>query len=367
MCHKLSETEILVANFKKRLSGVTSTIINLVPCQSKLGAKIAAIGVGLPAGFPRISFGEWSSMWLPPVGRTHRVWHSRRNFEMLFAILCRDVLRMPLKLVFTSASQRQHSGWTQYLIGQMDRVIATSHQGAAYLCVPSQVIMHGIDTEKFFPDEQGKSHAKEKLGWNDSHQHIVCVGRIRAQKGTDLFVESMLELLPRFPDWMSYIVGRTTAQYVEFQKALEDKIAQAGLSERIRFVGEVGYQTNTGSEEIQKAEHISDVYRASDLYVAPQRWEGFGLTPLESMACGTPVIATNVGAFEDLIVPMQTGEIIERAQLGKMVSACERWMADEDLRRSASVKGVEHVRSHFSLKTEAEALIAVYDELLNKK
>ena len=57
-------------------------------------------------------------------------------------------------------------------------------------------------------------------------------------------------------------------------------------------------------------------YQALDLLVAPQRWEGFGLTPLEAMACGVPVIATTVGAFDELVVEGKTGRLISPGDTG---------------------------------------------------
>ena len=70
---------------------------------------------------------------------------------MLAGVVLRDVFRAPLKLVFTSASQREHTRWTQFLIRRMDRVVATSRKSAGYLKVESRVIMHGIDTHRFSP------------------------------------------------------------------------------------------------------------------------------------------------------------------------------------------------------------------------
>ena len=65
-----------------------------------------------------------------------------------------------------------------------------------------------------------------------------CVGRIRHQKGTDLFVDAMIRLLPDRPDWIGIIAGRTTAEHTGFEKELRQRIADAGLTDRIRFVGE---------------------------------------------------------------------------------------------------------------------------------
>ena len=70
---------------------------------------------------------------------------------MIAGVLLRDVLRAPLKLVFTSAAQRDHQPLTKWLIRRMDAVIATNQRSASFLEVPHTVIMHGVDLEKFHP------------------------------------------------------------------------------------------------------------------------------------------------------------------------------------------------------------------------
>ncbi len=142
----IRDVEVIAPNFKRRLSGVTSTIIQLIPIQRALGQKIAVLGPGLPDSLPSIRFLDLLHLWKAPDGRRCRVWHARRNVEMLPAIILRDLLRMKLKIAFTSASQRRHTGWSKFLIGRMDAVIATSGKTAAYLEVPNDVILHGIDT-----------------------------------------------------------------------------------------------------------------------------------------------------------------------------------------------------------------------------
>ncbi len=343
----IRKVQVIAPNFKRRLSGVTSTIIQLLPVQDRQGLKIAALGPGLPATLPFIRFRDLVHFWTAPEGSSVRVWHARRNLEMLPAILMRDILRMKIRIVFTSASQRKHSGWTKWLISKMDAVIATSAKTSAYLEVPNTVVLHGIDTQRFSPPADRES-AKRACGLDPETKIVGCFGRIRHQKGTDLFVDSMIRLLPDRPDWTAIIAGRATAKHVAFENELKARVASAGLAGRIVFVGE---HTD-----------INDWYRALDLFIAPQRWEGFGLTPLEAMATGVPVVATDVGAFSELIVAgdEETGQIIARDNLDAMVMAAAGFM-DNDERRLASC---EHARIHaernFNIEGEARKLAEIY-------
>jgi mannosyltransferase len=339
----IRDVEVIAPNFKRRLSGVTSTIIQLVPVQRALGQKVAVLGPGLPDELPHLRYRDLIRIWRPPAGKGLRVWHARRNIEMLPAVVMRDILRMPMKIIFTSASQRRHTGWTKWLISKMDGVIATSGKTADYLAVPNTVILHGIDTARFSPPAD-KAEAKRARGLDPQRKVVGCFGRVRHQKGTDLFVDTMIRTLPHCPDWIGIIAGRATGPHVEFENGLKAKVAASGLADRILFVGE---HTD-----------INDWYRALDLFIAPQRWEGFGLTPLEAMATGIPVIATDVGAFPELVLgdEAETGIIIPRSDLEAMAGAAAAFMDDHDRREAAASRARAHAVEHFSIEGEARAL-----------
>ncbi|REJ67403.1 MAG: glycosyltransferase family 1 protein [Planctomycetota bacterium] len=345
------EVDVVAPNFKRRLSGVTSTIIQLLPLQQKLGTRIAGLGPGLPGTLPHVRTRHaWRLLGRPRHGQ-RRVWHARRNVEMAAGVILRHLFRAPLRLLFTSAAQRKHKPFTRWLIRRMDAVVATSRKAGAYLEVPHTVVMHGIDTERFTPPTN-KRALKQSLGFDPDLKLIGCCGRIRHQKGTDLFVEAMIELLPQRPDWCAVFSGRTTAEHAGFLQKLQQQIADAGLSERIRYVGE--------------HPRITELFQSFSLYIAPPRWEGFGLTPLEAMACGVPTVATDAGAFSELIVEGRTGSVVERDNVAALVAAAAPYLDDEELREQASGTAIEHVRANFPLSREAESLNRIYAELLGQ-
>jgi len=342
---KNTDVKVLVPNLKRRLSGVTSTIVRLVPLQAK-NIAIATTGPGLPDHVPHIPL--WRVFFLPR--RTRRVWHGRRNTEMLLGLVLKYIFRKNLALLFTSASQRKHTAYTSWLIGCMDGVIATSRKGQEYLKVPATVIMHGIDTDGFSPPKD-RAALRQKLGLPGG-TIIGCFGRIRHQKGTDVFVDAMLDYLPDHQNSSAIVLGRATSQHQQFEAELKAKIASAGLSERLKFQGEV------------PVDHIAQWYQALDLFVAPQRWEGFGLTPLEAMACGTPVVATTVGAFEELVVSGKTGALVAPGDVHTMTKTIRYALADAGRLADWSKAARQHVTKRFRIIQETDALNAVYKSLL---
>lgn len=341
--------DAIAPNFKRRLSGVTATIARLVPLQAR-EMGVVATGPGLPAHVPHLPLARVAR--LP---RTHRgaprwrVWHARRNTEMIGGLVLRYLLGRRFRLVFTSASQRHHTWLSRWLIARMDWVIATSRAGQAYLKVPSEVIMHGIDTAAFAPPES-RAAARAALGLPELRM-VGCFGRIRAQKGTDTFIEAMLRVLPARPGWGAVVLGRATPQHRGFLEALKARVAEAGLAGRIVFAGEV------------PVDAIADWYRALDLFIAPQRWEGFGVTPLEAMATGVPVIATTVGAFPELIVEGGNGRLVPPGDAAAMAEAAAAVM-DGRAGLWGAEQIVDHARTQHDIAREVAAINAVYRRLL---
>ena len=335
---------VIAPNLKRRLSGVTATVARLVPLQAR-DLPVRATGPGLPPGTPHVPL--WRVALLP--AGTPRVWHARRNVEMLAGLALRHLLRKRLRLLFTSASQRRHSRYTSRLIAAMDRVLATSVKGAAYLERPAEVVPHGIDTAAFRPGE--RAAARARLGLPPGRL-VGCFGRIRHQKGTDLFVDAMLGVLHRHPDAHGIVLGRATPAHRAFEASLRERVARAGAGGRIRFAGEVAVDA------------VADWYRALDLFVAPQRWEGFGLTPLEAMACGVPVLAARVGAFEELVEDGATGRLVRRDDLSAMTAALDDLLGDGDRLAAWGAAARARVEARFTLEAEAARLNAIYREML---
>ena len=340
--------DVLAPNLKRRLSGVTATVVRLLPLQRDRIA-IAAVAPALPDHVPQVRPRAVLTMSRHgPSGV--RVWHARRNSEMLAGLILKHVLRKRLKLLFTSASQRRHTRYSKWLIARMDAVISTSRKTAGYLDRPSTVILHGIDTRDFTPPAD-RAAAKAALGL-PTGPIIGCFGRIRAQKGTGDFVDAMVQVLADKPDAVAIVMGRATEHHQAYERSLREKVLAAGLEDRILFKPEV------------PVDRIAAWYQALDLFIAPQRWEGFGLTPLEAMACGVPVIATRVGAFEELVIDGSTGALIPPQDIDAMADTAATYLDNPAERMFQGEAARRHVEDSFTIDREVEAINAVYKDLL---
>jgi mannosyltransferase len=342
---KSAALELIVPNLHRRYSGVTATNRMVAP---KLARRFRAawLGSNAPDGIARMGFGDLLRLW---GRRAPLIWHARRNNEMIVGVLLR-ALGWPLKLVFTSAAQRHHTWITRWLIRRMDAIIATSDISASYLKREATVVTHGVDTDVYAPPaDRAAAFAESGL---PGRYAIGCFGRVRAQKGSDVFVEAMCRLLPRFPDFTAVIVGAITIEQQGFADNLKKQIAAAGLQSRIVITGELPI------EEVQRW------YQRLTIYAFTSRNEGFGLTLIEAMAAGAALVAARAGAASLVVGDGITGVLVQPGDADALVAALEPLMRDVASAEAMGVRARARVLEKFSLDAEADRIAGVYRTLV---
>src|SRR5712672_1664681 len=296
--------QLIVPNLHRRYSGVTATNRMVAPELSRK-FRAAWLGPDAPDGIARLGVTELLKIWRR---RAPLIWHAQRNNEMIAGVMLRS-LGWPLKLVFTSAAQRHHTWITRWLIRRMDAIIATSDISASFLKRHATVIWHGVDTDRYSPPAN-RAAAFAEAGLPGRYA-IGCFGRVRAQKGSDVFVEAMCRLLPRYPDFTAVLVGAITVEQTAFANELKQRIAAAGLQPRIVITGELDIA------EVQRW------YRRLTIYAFTSRNEGFGLTLIEAMAAGAALVASRAGAAELVVEDGVTGVLTPPGDVDALVAALE--------------------------------------------
>lgn len=351
---------VIITNMKKRYTGVSGTINALMPVQAR-DLEIGFVGEDLPGAqlakaqhpqnFHYLSV--WQAIALSrkklPDGR-HRIWHVRRDPEMMLVIFLRDVLRFPIKLVFTSAAKHRHSWFPRWLISKMDGVIATTPEAASFVPNTTKVVFHGASLERFTPPENKSTAWRRtslpgKLG-------IGLFGRIRPTKGTDIFVDAMIKVLPDYPNFTAIITGQVLAAEDNYKQTMDEKIRAAGLAERIVFLGNL------------PADQIPIWYQNVAIMVACPRYEPFGITPLEAMASGCAVVASRTGAFEYIVLPGETGELVPTGDVDALAVAVKKLMSDTRTIEHMGRAGRARVTAEFSIEKEAQGIADVYRTVL---
>ncbi len=343
--------DLFVTNFNKNFTGVSATAAGVVNVQQKQ-FEMRLVGISLPNCDEPISKREAIKLSkLKPQGKPFAIWHVRRNPEMRAAIWARDVLRLPIKIVFTSAAQRLHSLYPRWLISKMDAVIATTPEAAKYVPHVKAVVPHGVDTQRFKPAKD-RATAWQNLGYGGKYG-LATVGRVRPEKGTDIFVETMIKVLPEHPDMVALIVGKASSKHQKFQQGLEEQIVKAGLSDRLLFVGEVG------------PDKMPELMRSIRLLVALPRYEGYGMTPLEALASGAPFVASDTGYFKAFSNDGQVGKVVPIEDSERAADAISAWLSDKELLDRASDLAPNFIGQQHSVEKEAASIAKVYEDLWN--
>jgi len=340
----LEELDVIIPNLHWNYTGVTATNRMIAPQIARL-VTARWLGSDAPDGIETMTFGDL--MRLRFGHRRPVIWHARRNNEMMVGLVLR-CLGWPIRLVFTSAAQRHHTWITRFLVARMDAVIATSDAAASYLKVPATVILHGVDTQRYHPPKN--RDAEFSVSGLRGKYAIGCFGRVRHQKGTDVFVEAMCELLPRYPDFSAVIIG--AVDDASFEANLKEKVAAAGLAERVKFMGEL------------PIDDVPPWYRRILIYAFTSRNEGFGLTLLEAMASGNALVAARAGAAEAVVTGGRVALLVTAGDPGALIQALEPLMRDPSLAQAMGERARDYVAKNFSIESEAEKYVAVYRPLL---
>ena len=344
----LDALEVVIPNLNWRYSGGTAVNRTIAPLIASRW-RAAWFGQDRPEGIAGLNLGDLARLrFRPPTHGKVRIWHARRNVEMLAGLFL-NLLGYGFALIFNSASQRKKTWLTHFLIARMDAVIATSEPAAQFLRRPATVIHHGIDVDLYSPPPD-RFAAFAETGLPGKYG-IGTFGRVRRQKGSDLFVEAMLRLLPKYPDFCAVVVGLATVDNLPFVEGLKQQIAAAGLADRIRFLGEL------------PVEEVPLWYQRISIYVFASRVEGFGLTMLEAMAAGDAVVATRAGAAEMIITDGEDGVLAPIDDVEALVAALEPLMRDPERIEATGQRARARIVSAFSRDREADEISAVYRQV----
>jgi glycosyltransferase involved in cell wall biosynthesis len=200
-------------------------------------------------------------------------------------------------------------------------------------------IPHGVDTERFSPNQ----HCHRSI--NDAKFSLLHVGRLVSRKHVDLALEALAEIERDDIELLLAGTGR-------HRERLENRAAELGIAEDVDFLGFV------------PEEDLPTLYASSDAFLFLSRYEGFGLTFLESMASGTPVIGTRVGGFPDMVTDGEEGIIVDHGT-NDVANAIERLADDPELiaEMGRRVRAVAESRTWDDVAADTEAVYkAVLEE-----
>ena len=201
------------------------------------------------------------------------------------------------------------------------------------------VLRNGVDLVKFSPIPQ--MEAREELSWDTGRKILLSVRYLIERKGHHLAIEALSQL----PDWQLKIVGRGPEQGKLEQLALDH-----GVADRVTFVGQV------------QQDALRMYYSAADVLVLASSREGWANVLLESMACGTPVVATNIWGTPEVVSAPAAGKLMSQRTAEELVACIRGLLADYPDRQA--------VRKHaedFSWQATSQGQLDLFREITSKK
>lgn len=244
----------------------------------------------------------------------------------------------------------------EQVVEAADLIVANTHEESRQLhelygADPHRVriITPGVDLDVFSPGDQAAARAH--LGMAADAIVVMFAGRIQPLKAPDLVISAAAMLLDRRPELRSRlivpVIGGPSGSGLDTPTWLVEMAAALGVDDVVRFVAPV------------EQARLVDFYRAASVVVVPSYNESFGLVAIEAQACGTPVVAANVGGLTTAVVDGQSGVLVDGHDPADYAAVLERLLPDPATLASMGRAAARHARQ-FGWSRTAERTLAAY-------
>lgn len=247
---------------------------------------------------------------------------------------------------------------------QADKVIAECPQDRDdlmnyYGVAADQIIIIpcGFNDQEFYPVE--KAEARKKLALRPGEQIILQLGRMVPRKGIDNVVMALGKLKAKGNKVKLVIVGGESdhpdpAQNPELER-LQSIAAKHNVLDAIHFAGRKGRDL------------LKYYYSAADLFITTPWYEPFGITPLEAMACGTPVIGANVGGIKYSVIDGETGALVPPEDPEALANKIGELLSHKNELHRLGQNAIRRVNQHFTWQSVASKVNILYEDILAQK
>ncbi len=215
------------------------------------------------------------------------------------------------------------------------------------------VLPFGVDTNEFTPGAR-EAALRAELGVPGNAPVVTVLARFQSVKGHAYLLDAAPAILDAFPETRFLFVGDTTFETVDAnatRRAVGERVAaDARLRAAVVFCG--------------FRRDVPRVLRASDILVCPSAFETYGMANIEAMACGIPVVSTNVGGPRETIVDGETGFLVPPNEPGMLAARVIELLGSAERRCQMGHKGRQRVLERYDLRASVARLERVYAEAL---
>jgi glycosyltransferase involved in cell wall biosynthesis len=213
-----------------------------------------------------------------------------------------------------------------------------------------ETIHNAVDVERFFPNQQTREETRCALGL-EAATVVGIVGQLTPRKGQLELIEAFAELARAIPDAILLVVGEPLFNRdEEYAESLARAAECSGVAGRIQFLG--------------AREDVPAIMRALDLLVVNSSAEPFGLTVIEAMAAGTPVLATAVDGINEIVRHGENGWLVTAQDRRSLVEALFTLVRDRQLRERFGQEGPREALRRFTIGKFLNRIQATYRRAL---
>jgi glycosyltransferase involved in cell wall biosynthesis len=248
----------------------------------------------------------------------------------------------------------------RWLFNRVDGWVATSQEGRANLLethpvnpAKVHVINFGVNISKNNRDLLSRCQVREEFGIDNEVIVVGMLGRMTPKKGHEIFFKAITSIQKQVDSNVIYlVVGGPSVGEEEYGNFLKKRVIEMGLQDRIVFTGQ--------RNDVQR------LFSAMDIYVMPSDKESFGISLLEAMCSGLPVVATSVGGPREVVEEGISGLLVPPRDPVRLAEAIVRLVRNGDLRRSLGRRARQRIEEHFSEETMVDGLLGVYNAVRYK-
>ncbi len=212
------------------------------------------------------------------------------------------------------------------------------------------ILPPGVDIEIFKPLEEGEKDADTGL----PEKYILALARIDHNKGFDLLIHSFALLAKKYPD-LYLVIGGGSKKPKQMEIDLKNELVEIakgyGLEDRVMLPGYV------------PDEMMAPFYRQAKVFVLSSRFEPFGMTVTEAMACGTPAVVTNLGGIKRFLTDGEDAMLVNPKDKEEMAKAIDKILESEELEQKLIKKGLKTIYDEFTWNALAGRHIDFFKKL----
>ncbi|MGY8525539.1 glycosyltransferase family 4 protein [Paracidovorax citrulli] len=364
--------------FTRRDKGLLSETVAMAP-----NVRVVHVPAGPAVHVPKEqllpymnAFGDYMTDFMSKERAGYMVLHANFFMSGMAALRAKQALNIPLVTTFHALGKvrRLHQGTAdgfpdtrfaieEQLVRESDCVVAECPQDRHDLmrlydadpaCI--ETVPCGFDGDEFTPVP--RAEARRALGWAPGEFSVLQLGRMVPRKGIDNVVRAIGELRRAYGIRARlYIVGGNSDQPSPAATPeigrLQQIAAEEGVSDLVTFVGRRG------------RDQLRLFYSAANVFVTTPWYEPFGITPVEAMACGVPVIGASVGGIRSTVLNGRTGYLVPPRDPVALAARLARLACDPILADRMGAAGRRRADTHFTWAGVAARMESVYSRVAN--